>query len=83
MATISFKVSPEEAVRIRRQARQEGRTVSEFIRRRTAGAGAPGLRAEDFRIVRSRKTGLPVMIGPPGSARVTSQDVRARLTDFP
>lgn len=83
MPTLSFKVTVEEAARIRRLARREKRTVSDFIRRR-AVQGSPGVAAEPgYRIEISPTTGLPVMHAPPGTPRVTSEDVGALLADFP
>jgi hypothetical protein len=83
--TLTFKVTPEEAARIRRQARREGRTVSEMLRARAAQPSAPakGDASAGYRIEKSPVTGLPVMVAPPGSPEVTSEQVRALLTDFP
>ena len=41
MVTISFKVSEDEALLIRARAREEGVSVSEYLRRR-AGLDVPG-----------------------------------------
>ena len=83
MATLSFKVSAEEAARIRRRARQERRTVSEYLRRRAVGDPATPGSAPGYRITTSRGTGLPVMIGPTGIPQVSAGDIRALLADFP
>ena len=81
MPTISFKVSPRLAARIRELARREGLTVSEFLRRR-ATAAAPTDTAQAYQIVEDPVTGLPVMEGPEGES-VSSEDVRALMADFP
>ena len=83
MPTMSFKVTAEEAARIRQLARREKRTVSEFIRRRAVQREAASTGDAEYRIVISRVTGLPVMQARPGVPRVTSEDVAALLTEFP
>lgn len=83
MATLSFKVTPEEAARIRRSARRIQISVSEFLRRRAMGGATPQAKAGSYRIETSRVTGLPVMRAPRGTPAVTSAQVRALLADFP
>ena len=83
MSTITFKVTPAEAARIRRLARLEGRTVSEFLRRAVQRGPAPTGDAGGYRIVTSPVTGLPVMRAPSGSPRVTPEQIKALLADFP
>jgi len=83
MPTLTFKVSPEEAARIRRLARRENRTVSEFLRRRSLQAQAVAPARAGYRVETSPVTGLPVMRAPAGMRRVTCEDVRALLADFP
>ncbi|MHB8419139.1 MAG: plasmid mobilization protein [Myxococcales bacterium] len=85
MPTITFKVTPEEAARIRRQARREGRTVSEMLRARAAQplASAKSDRTAGYRMEKSPVTGLPVMVAPPGTPEVSAEQVRSLLTDFP
>jgi len=83
MKTLSFKVSPDEAARIRRLARRENRTVSEFLRRRALQPDPTPAAGAGYRVEVSPITGLPVMHAPPGTPRVTSEDVRALLADFP
>jgi hypothetical protein len=83
MATLSFKVTAEEAARIRRSARKMRLTVSEFLRRRATSEAAPRSKAGGYRIESSRVTGLPVMRAPRGTPPVTSAEVRALLADFP
>jgi hypothetical protein len=82
MPTITFKVTPREAARIRELARREGVTVSEFLRRR-AIAQLPGTQTGGFRITVDAVTGLPVMDAPPGTPEVSSAQIRALLADFP
>ena len=82
MPTITFKVSAQEAAHIRRLARREGRTVSEFLRQRAIQSPAPAETA-GYRIETSPVTGLPVMHAPTSIAPVTSEQVRALLSDFP
>ena len=83
MATLSFKVTPEEAARIRRLALRERRTVSEFLRRRAMSDAAAAGHGGSYRIETSRVTGLPVMHAPPGTPPVTAEQIRALLADFP
>lgn len=82
MPTITFKVTPREGARIRELARREGLTVSEFLRRRAVApeAAEPG---GEYRVVRDPVTGLPMMEAPRSVARVSSERIRALMTDFP
>lgn len=82
MPTITFKVSPREAARIRELARREGLTVSEFLRRRAVSTVASEATGE-YRIAKDPLTGLPVMEAPPGRGPVSSEQIRALMTDFP
>ena len=78
MPTISFKVSPSEAARIRRAAR--GRSLSEYLR----AAALPKVpkTATAYRTRTDKSTGLPVTVTPPG-LELGSEEVRAALADFP
>jgi hypothetical protein len=82
MPTITFKVTPREAARIRELARREGQTVSEFLRRRAVAAAAAGP-VGDYRIASDPLTGLPVMEAPPTLSPVSSEQIRALMADFP
>jgi len=82
MPTITFKVTPREAARIRELARREGVSVSEFLRRRAVTAGSLG-DAGEYRIGRDPVTGLPVMEAPTSVAPVSSEQIRALMADFP
>jgi hypothetical protein len=83
MPTLTFKVTPEEAARIRRLARRERRTLSEFLRRRAVRSEAPAVEAAGYRIEISRASGLPVMRAPAGTPAVTPEQIKALLVDFP
>jgi hypothetical protein len=83
MPTLTFKVTMEEAARIRRLARREKRTLSEFLRRRAVQGAPPPDDASGYRIERSPVTGLPVMHAPTDTPPVTPEDIKALLSDFP
>jgi hypothetical protein len=82
MPTMTFKVTEREAARIRRLARREGCTVSEYLRRRAMPRTPPAEPAGAYRIETSHTTGLPVMHAP-GTPPVSSEQVRELLADFP
>jgi hypothetical protein len=83
MPTITFKVSADEAARIRCLARQEGRTVSEFLRRRATLVDASARSAPEYHIEISPVTGLPVLRATNGTTVASSDEIRERLVDFP
>ncbi len=80
MTTLTFKVTEEEARRIRSRARRAGLSVSEYLRRRartpTAVSAAP-------RRVRCPHTGAMIFASPENQARLTTELVRDLLSDFP
>ena len=80
MATISFKVSEDEARSIRARARKEGVSVSEYLRRR-ARRSTPVARA--LRRVRCPHTGAMVFAAPDDQPPLTTEMVRELLTEFP
>ena len=80
MTTLSFKVSDEEAGTIRRQARQEGVSVSEFLRRRARTSMPP---SQTPARVRCPHTGALVFAAPAHLAPLTTDTVRELLADFP
>ena len=80
MATISFKVSDDEARLIRARARKEGVSVSEYLRRR-ARLSTPG--PPPLRRVRCPHTGAMIFAAPVGHAPLTTEMVRELLSDFP
>lgn len=80
MATISFKVSDEEARLIRKRAGREGVSVSEYLRRRARLAiPAPGLP----KLVRCPHTGAMIFAAPDDQPPLTTETVRELLADFP
>jgi hypothetical protein len=83
MPTITFKVTAEEAARIRRMARCEGLTVSDFIRRRAVQAAPATGETGAYHVETSAVTGLPVMHAPKEVPPVSSEQVRALLMDHP
>lgn len=78
MPVISFKVSAEEARRIRARARAEKTTISAFLRK-----SALGVETAQAPITR----GLHPVSGLPYNAakgrNATEEEVRAALADFP
>ena len=80
MVTISFRVSDEEARLIRSRARNEGITVSEYLRRR-ARLQMPSARPP--RLVRCRHTGAMIFAPPDDQPPLTTAEVRELLADFP
>ncbi len=80
MPVLTFKVSDPEARIIRAKARAERTTVSAFLRRAALGGGD---RASSVKIVRRRHpvSGLTYNAGK--SQRVTEDEIRAALADFP
>jgi hypothetical protein len=80
MKTISFKVSEDEARLIALRAREEGLTVSEYLRRRATGTRAPGGAP---RRVRCAHTGV-LIFGPCSDLPpLSTESVRAMLAEFP
>lgn len=80
MATITFKVSDEEARLIRSLAKKEGCTVSEYLRRRARipmpVSGEPPLRL-------CPQTGAMIFAAPENQAPLTTESVRDILSEFP
>ena len=83
MPTLTFKVTEKDAAQIRRLARKERRTVSDYLRRRAIPASSSSTPAGSYHIETSPITGLPVMHAPAGTPPVTSEQVRELLADFP
>lgn len=79
MKTISFKVSEDEALRIRQKAKHEKLSVSEYLRRRAMGQENPGPVGK----VRCKLTGAEIFAPLPESPVLTTQSVRQMLADFP
>jgi hypothetical protein len=79
MKTISFKVSDEDARRIRRLARSERLTVSEFLRRRSVGEPSQPTVTK----TRCAHTGAKIFAPLPDEPPLTTERVREMLTEFP
>ena len=80
VATISFKVSAEEARLIRSRASSEGLSVSEYLRRRARLAmPAPS----SPRLVRCPHTGAMIFAALDDLPPLTTEAVRELLADFP
>jgi len=77
--TISFKVSDDEARRIRSQAKREQLSVSEYLRRRAMGSS---LRSEVMK-TRCEFTGAEIFAAPAGEAPLSVSETRQLLSDFP
>lgn len=80
MPTITFKVSDEEARLIRARARMERVTVSEYLRRRASLSPAPAAAPAK---VRCPHTGAMIFAAPDDQPPLTTDAVRALLSDFP
>jgi hypothetical protein len=80
MPTITFKVSTDEARRIRADARGKKMTVSEFIRGRALNGGGKPAR---FRHTLCSHTGAKIFSSPAGTPPLTTETVREILADFP
>lgn len=80
MATITFKVTDEEARLIRFHARRERVTVSEYLRRRASLSIAPARKPAK---VRCHHTGAMIFASPDNEPPLTTDAVRELLSDFP
>lgn len=80
MATISFKVSPEEARNIRSRARREQLTVSEFLRRQAAIPTQPTAKIE---LRQCPLTGATIFDAAEDLPPLTVESTREMLADFP
>lgn len=80
MATISFKVSTEEAQAIRSRARQERLTVSEFLRRQAVASPQP---ATKIQLRKCSVTGATIFAAAEDLPALTVESTRAILADFP
>ena len=80
MPTLTFKVTMDEARRIRAEARGKKMTLSEFVRGRALSDGkSSGL----VRQVRCAHTGAKIFSSTPGARPLTTDAVREMLADFP
>ena len=80
MPTLSFKVSDDEARTIRVQARKEGVSVSEYLRRRACLSMPPPQKPAR---IRCPHTGALVFAAPEHLPPLTTDAVRELLADFP
>ena len=80
MPTLTFKVTLDEARRIRAEARGRKMTLSEFVRRRTLNGGRTPNRV---RRLRCGHTGARIFSSPTGAPPLTTETVREILADFP
>lgn len=80
MATLTFKVTEEEARLIRSRARRERVTVSAYLRRRASLSLAPARKPAR---VRCPHTGATIFAPPDNQPPLTTDAVRALLADFP
>jgi hypothetical protein len=81
MTTLTFRVTADEAGRIRRLARRERLTVSEFLRR--CVAVAPSGLPPRLRRVNCPLTGATIFAGISGQPPLTTEMVRNLMADFP
>lgn len=79
MKTISFKVNDDEARNIRRQAKREGVSVSEYLRRRALSVENPAPLGRVHCDLTGAEIFGPLADGP----ALTTETVRQMLADFP
>ncbi len=80
MPTISFKVSEEEAQRIRARAHSESLSVSEFLRRQAVALSRP---PSVIKQVKCPLTGATIFDRAEDLAPLTVDSTREMLADFP
>ena len=80
MATLTFKVTAQEARLIRSRARRERVTVSEYLRRRANLSLAPAPKPAK---VRCLHTGAMIFAAPDNQPPLSTDAVRELLLDFP
>lgn len=79
MTTLTFKVSDAEARRMRRQAKQAGLNLSEWLRQHVC-ASTP---QPPIKRVRCSETGAEIFAGSSHLPKLTTESVREMLSDFP
>ena len=80
MPTVTFKVSPDEARKLRAAARGARLTVSEFVRKKVRGAE----KSKKHPLTkRCPLTGVQIFHGTPDMIPLTTETVREMLADFP
>lgn len=80
LTTISFKVTDDEARRIRQMARDEKLTLSEFLRQRASGAAVAAKKPER---VRCEFTGAMIFGHLENRSPLTNEAVKEFAADFP
>lgn len=80
MTTLTFKVTPVEARRIRGLARQAGLTLSEYLRRRASGQSGEPIKPGR---VRCRFTGAMIFAPLVSQPPLTTETVKEIMADFP
>ena len=79
MITLTFKVREEEAAAIRREAKAQGISISELLRRRSI---IPETR-KSIETVICEYTGARIFKGDPTFVPLTTESVKQMLADFP
>ena len=80
MPTLTFKVTIDEARRIRAEARGKKMSLSEYVRSRALNNGRSSGR---MRQVRCEHTGAKIFSSPAATRPLTTETVREMLADFP
>lgn len=80
MTTITFKVNEEEARRLRLAARREQTTVSEYLRKQIR---LRAVEEDPIRRVKCRYTGAMIFKPTTDASKLTTEDVKGYLKDFP
>jgi hypothetical protein len=80
MPTLTFKVTIDEARRIRAEARDKKMSLSEYVRGRALSNGKASMHV---RKVRCEHTGARIFSSPAGTRPLTTDTVREMLADFP
>jgi hypothetical protein len=80
MTTLTFKVTADEARRIRKLARKENLTLSEFLRRRASGQASEPIKPGR---VRCAFTGAMIFASLANQPPLTTETVKEIMADFP
>lgn len=79
MTTLTFKVRDEEAALIRRLAKANGITVSEYLRQKSL----PPPQQKPRELVKCKYTGAMIFKGMPGDIPLSTESIKEMLADFP
>jgi hypothetical protein len=82
MPTITFKLSETEARDLRRRARAARCTVSAYLRANAVGAPAAA-KPRKIKLVRHPVSGLLYDVSGKDLPKVSNEEVKAMLADFP